>query len=178
MAEAAGGEADRQPELRGGALDISSPRFDPYLALYSPQPPPLPFPGVRTFNNVAEYESFLTRRPGSGSRPRGQGRASAKARSRRGAAAAPDPERIERLKKLMVAEASDEEKPRPRRRDRAPKNVMTRMARAARLLQPGARYGVGHGHLHDRLQGCFDIGLQKFMRAVLWANSIGVCRTE
>ncbi|XP_032885868.1 U7 snRNA-associated Sm-like protein LSm11 [Amblyraja radiata] len=161
MAEAAGGEADRQPELRGGALDISSPRFDPYLALYSPQPPPLPFPSVRTFNNVAEYESFLTRRPGSGSRPRGQGRASAKARSRRGAAAAPDPERIERLKKLMVAEASDDEKPRPRRRDRAPKNVMTRMA-----LHAGSPLGELYRCVQDRIKISVHIRTFKGLRGV------------
>ncbi|XP_078267359.1 U7 snRNA-associated Sm-like protein LSm11 [Rhinoraja longicauda] len=164
MAEAAGGDADPLPEL-----DISSPRFDPYLALYSPQPPPLPYPSVRTFNNVAEYESFLTRRPGCGSgcRSRGPGRASTKGRSsssrrrRREAAAAPDPERIERLKKLMVAETSDDEKPRPRRRDRAPKNVMTRMA-----LHAGSPLGELYRSVQDRIKISVHIRTFKGLRGV------------
>ncbi|GCB76412.1 hypothetical protein scyTo_0016556 [Scyliorhinus torazame] len=120
-------EAEAGPEEDDGLLDVSSPHFDPYLALYSRHQPPLPFPNVRTFNNMAEYQSFLSGRSGH----RRTAAPSRKARGRRTASARPppDPERIERLKKLMVAEPSGEERPRPRRRDRAPKNVLTRMAR-------------------------------------------------
>ncbi|XP_051870189.1 U7 snRNA-associated Sm-like protein LSm11 [Pristis pectinata] len=157
VAAVVGGETESEPEedTGGGPLDVSSPRFDPYLALYSPRPPPLPFPAVRTFNNVAEYESFLRRRPG----PRTP--APARARGRRAARAAPDPDRIERLKKLMVAQPGGEERPRPRRRDRAPKNVMTRMA-----LHEGSPLGELYRCVQDRIKISVHIRTFKGLRGV------------
>ncbi|XP_072923988.1 U7 snRNA-associated Sm-like protein LSm11 [Hemitrygon akajei] len=157
---AAAGESEPDEDVDGGLLDVSSPHFDPYLALYSPRPPPLPFPSVRTFNNVAEYESFLQRR----SRARTPGPAPAPARTRggrRAARAASDPERIERLKKLMVAQPDSEEKPRCRRRDRAPKNVMTRMA-----LHEGSPLGELYRCVQDRIKISVHIRTFKGLRGV------------
>ncbi|XP_072119651.1 U7 snRNA-associated Sm-like protein LSm11 [Mobula birostris] len=153
---AAGSESEPDEDVDGGQLDVSSPHFDPYLALYSPRPPPLPFPSVRTFNNVAEYESFLQRRP--------RGRIPGPARTRggrRAARAASDPDRIERLKKLMVAQPSSEEKPRCCRRDRAPKNVITRMA-----LHEGSPLGELYRCVQDRIKISVHIRTFKGLRGV------------
>ncbi|XP_053321650.1 U7 snRNA-associated Sm-like protein LSm11 [Spea bombifrons] len=104
-------------------LDVSSESFDPLLALYSPQTR-LPFPDIRCFNNLAQYESFL----------RGGGRGSARATERpkkgRKGRLATDPERIERLKKLMLP--AEEGAPVRVRKKKAVKNVLTRMAAQAR----------------------------------------------
>ncbi|KAF5899922.1 U7 snRNA-associated Sm-like protein LSm11, partial [Clarias magur] len=105
-------------------LDISSDQFDPLLALYS-SAVPLPYPNIKCFNNLAEYESFMKG---------GRGRAkpeNVEKRLRKARRGAPDPERIERLKQLMVHNPSEESEERglkrPAARRRAPKNVLTRM---------------------------------------------------
>ncbi|MBN3317619.1 LSM11 protein, partial [Atractosteus spatula] len=105
-------------------LDVSSDKFDPLLALYCPEIS-LPYPNVRCFNNIAQYESFL--RGGSG-RAKPQNVAKKNKKAKKGV---PDPERIERLKKLMVNAPTEEGaggRQRPPRKTRAPKNVLTRMA--------------------------------------------------
>lgn len=108
-------------------LDISSDKFDPLLALYSPKVP-LPYPNIKCFNNIAEYESFMKG---------GRGRAkpeNVEKRLRKAQKGKADPERIERLKKLMVNNPVEEEGEgsgvkRPPRQRKAAKNVLTRMPR-------------------------------------------------
>lgn len=108
-------------------LDISSDKFDPLLALYSPKVP-LPYPNIKCFNNIAEYESFMKG---------GRGRAkpeNVEKRLRKAQKGKADPERIERLKKLMVNNPVEEEGEgsgvkRPPRHRKAAKNVLTRMPR-------------------------------------------------
>ncbi|XP_040201008.1 U7 snRNA-associated Sm-like protein LSm11 isoform X1 [Rana temporaria] len=113
------GDEDDVPD---SCLDVSSNSFDPLLALYSSRTP-LPFPEVRCFNNLAEYESFLQ----GGGRGRGRARAAGtKKTGKKGRKPAPDPDRVERLKKLMVIKPEEEDRP-PRRRRKPPKNVLTRM---------------------------------------------------
>ncbi|XP_067852024.1 U7 snRNA-associated Sm-like protein LSm11 [Heptranchias perlo] len=171
---------DEEDQEESGSLDVHSPRFDPYLALYSRREPTLPFPNVRTFNNMAEYESFLQRGlrtrtrtrtaasdpdpdpasvtgPGPGPKPA----TGPKSRTRRGARPPPDPERIERLKKLMVAEPSGEERPRVCRRERAPKNVLTRMA-----LHEGSPLGELYRCVQDRIKISVHIRTFKGLRGV------------
>ncbi|XP_038651217.1 U7 snRNA-associated Sm-like protein LSm11 isoform X1 [Scyliorhinus canicula] len=152
-------EAGPEEEEDDGLLDVTSPHFDPFLALYSHHQPALPFPNVRTFNNMAEYQSFLSGRSGH----RNTAAPSRKARGRRTASARPppDPERIERLKKLMVAEPSGDERPRPRRRDRAPKNVLTRMA-----LHEGSPLGELYRCVQDRIRINVHIRTFKGLRGV------------
>ncbi|XP_068134388.1 U7 snRNA-associated Sm-like protein LSm11 [Hyperolius riggenbachi] len=112
-----------EDEVPGGCLDVSSEAFDPLRALYCPRTP-IPFPEVRCFNNLAEYESFL--------RGGGRGRARGQRAAKKGKKPAPDPERVERLKKLMVVKPEDEDEAKqPRRRRREPKNVLTRMPKLA-----------------------------------------------
>lgn len=119
-----------EPRRRDSRLDVSSDQFDPMLALYSPDVP-LPFPNIRSFNNVAEYESFL-----KGGRGRAKPENVAK-KERAAKKGVPDPERIARLKELMVKNPTGEDAEegtsgtrRPLRRQKAPKNVLTRMPRA------------------------------------------------
>ncbi|XP_073511392.1 U7 snRNA-associated Sm-like protein LSm11 [Phyllobates terribilis] len=112
--------AAEEDEVPACGLDVTSESFDPLLALYSADTP-LPFPDVRCFNNLAEYESFLER----GSRPRSRSQKPEK----KGRKPAPDPERVQRLKKLMLPEEEGAERSRaPRRGRRPPRNVLTRMA--------------------------------------------------
>lgn len=122
-----GGAPEVEPRHRDSRLDVSSDQFDPMLALYSPDVP-LPFPNIRSFNNVAEYESFLK---GGRGRAKPENVAKKERAAKRGV---PDPERIARLKELMVKNPTDEDAEegtsgnrRPVRRQRAPKNVLTRM---------------------------------------------------
>lgn len=123
-AAAAGGDEE-------DALNVCSEKFDPLLALYSPAAPPLPFPNIKCFNNVAEYESFLKG---------GRGRAkpeNVEKRQREAMKGVVDPERIERLKRLMVNDTVSESEegessaaaPGRRRRQKPQKNVLTRMSR-------------------------------------------------
>ncbi|KAM3867058.1 U7 snRNA-associated Sm-like protein LSm11 [Diretmus argenteus] len=113
----------------GDQLDICSDHFDPLLALYSPVVP-VPFPNIKCFDNVASYESFLKG---------GRGRAkpeNVEKKQRKAMKGVADPERIERLKQLMVRNPlpvpdSEEEGTSGttrRRKQRAPKNVLTRMS--------------------------------------------------
>lgn len=119
--------ADAQLEDDEAAkVDVCSAKFDPLAALYSPTVS-VPFPNVKCFNNVAEYESFLRG---------GKGRAkpeNVEKRQRKARKGVPDPERIERLKKLMVqnpvAEAGEGQSSAPprRRKQKPQKNILTRM---------------------------------------------------
>ena len=126
-----GGKDGELKEQRDSRLDVSSDQFDPMLALYSPVVP-LPFPNIRCFNNVAEYESFLK---GGRGRAKPENVAKKQRAAQRGVA---DPERIARLKELMVKNPASEEDAeegtsgtrRTGRRQKAPKNVLTRMPRA------------------------------------------------
>ncbi|XP_020373856.1 U7 snRNA-associated Sm-like protein LSm11 [Rhincodon typus] len=172
MAEAESSEPglEEDEDDEAGRLNVSSPRFDPYLALYSSLPPPLPFPNVRTFNNIAEYQSFLRRRrqqqePGDPAQAQAQAQASgchrARGRRRNAAWPPPDPDRIERLKKLMVAEQSSDDRPRPLRRERAPKNVLTRMA-----LHEGSPLGELYRCVQDRIKVNVHIRTFKGLRGV------------
>lgn len=133
-----------------GRLDVSSSRFDPLLALYSPRTP-LPFPAAPCFNNLAEYESFqrgLRRPHGRRGAPASRGAPAARA-SRRGRPA-PDPERIQRLRSLMVNADPEQEAAEggtARRRRRAPRNVLTRMPRkgAGSAARAGRAQGAPRG---------------------------------
>lgn len=112
-----------------GHINVCSEQFNPLAALYSPTSPPLPFPNMKCFNNVAAYESFLKG---------GRGRAkpeNVEKKRRKAMKGVSDPERIERLKKLMVnnpvpeSEEGESSGGQPRRRRQKPqKNVLTRMA--------------------------------------------------
>ncbi|XP_061086050.1 U7 snRNA-associated Sm-like protein LSm11, partial [Conger conger] len=121
--DAAGMDRGGEQDDIHSKLDVSSDQFDPMLALYSPKVQ-LPFPDIRCFNNIAEYESFLKG---------GRGRAkpeNVEKRLRKAQKGVPDPERIERLKKLMVnAEPEEGGSGRKRlpRKQKAPKNILTRM---------------------------------------------------
>ena len=108
--------------------DVCSDNFDPLLALYSPTVT-LPFPNIKCFNNVAEYESFLK---GGRGRAKPENVEKKRQKAMKGVA---DPERIERLKKLMVnnpvpeAEEGESSGTPRRRRQKIQKNVLTRMPR-------------------------------------------------
>ncbi|KAG5853471.1 hypothetical protein ANANG_G00073810 [Anguilla anguilla] len=139
-------------------LDVSSDNFDPLVALYSPQVP-LPFPDIKCFNNIAEYESFLKG---------GRGRAkpeNVEKRLRKARKGVPDPERIERLKKLMVnAEPEEGEsggRKRPPRKQKAPKNILTRMP-----LHAGSPLGELHRCVQERIRVKVHIRTFKGLRGV------------
>ncbi|KAM4732347.1 U7 snRNA-associated Sm-like protein LSm11 [Anableps anableps] len=148
-------------------LNVCSEKFDPLLALYAPVAPPLPFPNIKCFNNVAEYESFLKG---------GRGRAkpeNVEKRQRKAMKGVADPERIERLKKLMVnnAVSGSEEgdssgggggaAPRRRRRQKPPKNVLTRMS-----LCKGSPLGELHRCVEERIRVRVHIRTFKGLRGV------------
>ncbi|KAM3664564.1 U7 snRNA-associated Sm-like protein LSm11 [Ammospiza maritima maritima] len=145
-----------------GRLDVSSSRFDPLLALYSPRTP-LPFPAAPCFNNLAEYESFQRglRRP-HGRRGAPASRSATAARASRRGPPAPDPERIQRLRSLMVnADPEQEEGGTARRRRRAPRNVLTRMP-----LHEGSPLGELHRCVRDGVRINVHIRTFKGLRGV------------
>ncbi|KAM5170698.1 U7 snRNA-associated Sm-like protein LSm11 [Mantella aurantiaca] len=147
-------EAGDEDETPGSSLDVSSESFNPLLALYSPSTP-LPFPDVRCFNNLAEYESFL--RGGGRARGRPEG---AKKPAKKGRKPAPDPERVERLKKLMVAAPEGTTRP-IRKARKPPKNVLTRMP-----LHEGGPLGVLYRCVQERLKVNIHIRTFKGLRGV------------
>ncbi|XP_036424859.1 U7 snRNA-associated Sm-like protein LSm11 [Colossoma macropomum] len=139
-------------------LDISSELFDPLLALYSPQVP-LPYPNIRCFNNVAEYESFIK---GGRGRAKPENVEKKLRKSRRGVA---DPERIERLKKLMVnnpvEEGEETGAKQSRRKQKARKNVLTRMP-----LHDGSPLGELNRCVQERIRIKVHIRSFKGLRGV------------
>ncbi|XP_066053230.1 U7 snRNA-associated Sm-like protein LSm11 [Chamaea fasciata] len=147
-----------------GRLDVSSSRFDPLLALYSPRTP-LPFPAAPCFNNLAEYESFQRglRRPGGRRAATARRGATAARGSRRGPPAA-DPERIQRLRSLMVNPGPEQEAAEggtATRRRRAPRNVLTRMP-----LHEGSPLGELHRCIRDGVRINVHIRTFKGLRGV------------
>ncbi|XP_056239409.1 U7 snRNA-associated Sm-like protein LSm11 [Seriola aureovittata] len=140
-------------------IDVCSENFDPLLALYSPTVP-LPFPNIKCFNNVAEYESFL--RGGRG-RAKPENVEKKRFKAMKGVA---DPERIERLKKLMVNNPPSEEgessgTPRSRRRQKPQKNVLTRMP-----LCKGSPLGELYRCVEERIRVKVHIRTFKGLRGV------------
>uniref|UniRef100_A0A3B1JAQ1 LSM11, U7 small nuclear RNA associated n=1 Tax=Astyanax mexicanus TaxID=7994 RepID=A0A3B1JAQ1_ASTMX len=157
-----GPEPDPEPGDSEGdldqKLDVSSDQFDPLLALYSPQVP-LPFPNIRAFNNLAEYESFI-----KGGRGRAKpGSAEQKLRKARRGAGPADPERLERLRRLMVQNPVEEgEQSRGRqRKQRARKNVLTRMP-----LHEGSPLGELNRCVQERIRVKVHIRSFKGLRGV------------
>ncbi|XP_061690705.1 U7 snRNA-associated Sm-like protein LSm11 [Syngnathoides biaculeatus] len=143
-------------------IDVCSENFDPLLALYSPTVR-VPFPNIKCFNNVAEYESFLK---GGRGRAKPENVEKKRLKALKGVA---DPERIERLKKLVVTKKSvDEEEgassssraPQPRRH-KPPKNVLTRMT-----LCKGSPLGELHKCVEQRIRVKVHIRSFKGLRGV------------
>ncbi|XP_077466529.1 U7 snRNA-associated Sm-like protein LSm11 [Stigmatopora argus] len=144
-------------------LDVCSVNFDPLLALYAPEVS-LPFPTIKCFNNVAEYESFLKG---------GRGRAkpeNVEKKQRKAMKGVADPERIERLKKLMVNKKSVDDDgeeggsghPTPRQRQHKPiKNVLTRMTSCQ-----GSPMGELHRCVEQRIRVKVHIRTFKGLRGV------------
>ncbi|XP_020647010.2 U7 snRNA-associated Sm-like protein LSm11 [Pogona vitticeps] len=154
-----------------GRLDVSSPRFDPLLALYSERTP-LPYPGAPCFNNLAEYESFqrgLLRGPrrqrgAAAAAPAGAGQSSRSAGRRprsRGGQAPADPERLERLRSLMVVKEEAGQEPARARGRRAPRNVLTRMP-----LHEGSPLGELHRCVRDGVKVNVHVRTFKGLRGV------------
>ncbi|XP_026186602.1 U7 snRNA-associated Sm-like protein LSm11 [Mastacembelus armatus] len=141
-------------------LDVCSDKFEPLRALYSPTVR-APFPNVRCFNNVAEYESFLK---GGRGRAKPENVEKRRAKAMKGVA---DPERIERLKKLMVnnpvpeeGEAESSNTPR-RKRQKPQKNVLTRMP-----LCKGSPLGELYRCVEERIRVKVHIRTFKGLRGV------------
>ncbi|XP_061783739.2 U7 snRNA-associated Sm-like protein LSm11 [Nerophis lumbriciformis] len=141
--------------------DVCSGSFDPLLALYSPTVS-LPFPNIKCFDNVSQYESFLK---GGRGRAKPENVEKKRQRAMKGVA---DPERIERLKQLMVkkkAEGEDEGEgsstPRPRRRQKPQKNVLTRMT-----LCKGSPLGELYRCVEERIRVKVHIRTFKGLRGV------------
>ncbi|KAL0973811.1 hypothetical protein UPYG_G00211460 [Umbra pygmaea] len=142
-------------------LDVTSDKFDPLLVLYPPAVP-IPYPDVKCFNNIAEYESFLK---GGRGRAKPENVEKKQRKARKGVA---DPERMERLKKLMVnnptGEDGDEGTSRTARRGRMQKsikNVLTRMP-----LHTGSPLGALHRCVEERIRVKVHIRTFKGLRGV------------
>ncbi|KAM3612361.1 uncharacterized protein V6R79_007381 [Siganus canaliculatus] len=140
--------------------NVCSDKFDPLMALYSPTVS-LPFPNIKCFNNVSEYESFLK---GGRGRAKPENVEKRRLKAMKGVA---DPERIERLKKLMVnnpvtgSEAGESSGTAPRRRQKAPKNVLTRMP-----LSKGSPLGELYRCVQERIRVKVHIRTFKGLRGV------------
>ncbi|KAF6731340.1 U7 snRNA-associated Sm-like protein LSm11 [Oryzias melastigma] len=149
---------DSQRDDPTDKINVCSDNFDPLLALYSPTAPPLPFPNIKCFNNVAEYEGFLKG---------GRGRAKAEnveKRRQKATKGVADPERIDRLRKLMVVSASEEGEAsttKPRRKQKIQKNVLTRMP-----LCKGSPLGELHRCIQERIRVKVHIRTFKGLRGV------------
>ncbi|KAK0148095.1 U7 snRNA-associated Sm-like protein LSm11 [Merluccius polli] len=166
------GDNDNDDDNDDNKLDICSDTFDPLLALYSPAVP-LPFPHIKCFNNVSEYESFL--RGGRGrAKPENVERRRRVAAKKEGA----DPARIERLRRLMVrnvpaaegGEAGDEEaggggssssSAPQRRKQRIHKNVVVRMQ-----LNKGSPLGELYRCVEEKIRVKVHIRTFKGLRGV------------
>ncbi|XP_068596690.1 U7 snRNA-associated Sm-like protein LSm11 [Brachionichthys hirsutus] len=137
--------------------DVCSETFDPVLALYSPSVR-LPFPNVRCFNNVSEYESFLK---GGRGRAKPENVEKRRLKAMKGVA---DPARIERLKKLVVnnpVTPEGESSGTPRRRRKSQKNVLTRMS-----LCKDSPLGELHRCVQERIRVKVHIRTFKGLRGV------------
>nr|XP_057919726.1 U7 snRNA-associated Sm-like protein LSm11 [Doryrhamphus excisus] len=139
--------------------DVCSENFDPLLALYSPAVS-LPFPNIKCFDNVAQYESFLK---GGRGRAKPENVEKKRQKAMKGVA---DPERIERLKQLMVKKPEDEEaegsnKPPRSRRQKPQKNVLTRMT-----LCKGSPLGELYRCVEERIRVKVHIRTFKGLRGV------------
>ncbi|XP_029965715.1 U7 snRNA-associated Sm-like protein LSm11 [Salarias fasciatus] len=156
--------ASKDEDDEAGKTNVCSENFDPLLALYSPAVP-LPFPDIKSFNNVAAYESFLKG---------GRGRAkpeNVEKRQRKAMKGVVDPERIERLKRLMVNNPAGQPEegegegsgtaPRRRRRQRPQKNVLTRMTLCA-----GSPLGELYRFVQERIRVRVHIRTFKGLRGV------------
>uniref|UniRef100_A0A8C6TAW4 LSM11, U7 small nuclear RNA associated n=1 Tax=Neogobius melanostomus TaxID=47308 RepID=A0A8C6TAW4_9GOBI len=142
----------------GDEVDVCSEKFNPLLALYSPTVK-LPFPNVKRFNNVAEYESALKG---------GRGRAkpeNVEKRRRKAMKGVVDQERIERLKKLMVnnpvPEGESSGTQRRRKTSKPVKNVLTRMP-----LCQGSPLGELYRFVQERIRVKVHIRTFKGLRGV------------
>ncbi|XP_072252142.1 U7 snRNA-associated Sm-like protein LSm11 [Leuresthes tenuis] len=140
--------------------NVCSEKFNPLLALYSPTPPPLPFPNIKCLNNVAEYESFMK---GGRGRAKPENVEKKRQKAMKGVV---DPERIERLKKLMVnnpvSEDGESSGKAPRRRTQKPqKNVLTKMP-----LCKGSPLGELYRCVEERIRVKVHIRTFKGLRGV------------
>ncbi|XP_045887235.1 U7 snRNA-associated Sm-like protein LSm11 [Micropterus dolomieu] len=141
-------------------IDVCSESFDPLLALYSPTVP-LPFPNIKCFNNVSEYESFLK---GGRGRAKPENVEKKRQKAMKGVA---DPERIERLKKLMVnnpvptEEEGESSRTPQRKRQKPQKNVLSRMP-----LCKGSPLGELYRCVEERIRVKVHIRTFKGLRGV------------
>ncbi|XP_054648159.1 U7 snRNA-associated Sm-like protein LSm11 [Dunckerocampus dactyliophorus] len=140
--------------------DVCSENFDPLLALYSPAVS-LPFPNIKCFDNIAQYESFLK---GGRGRAKPENVEKKRQKAMKGVA---DPERIERLKQLMVKKKPLDEEgegskrtPQPRRQ-KPQKNVLTRMT-----LCKGSPLGELYRCVEERIRVKVHIRTFKGLRGV------------
>lgn len=141
-------------------IDVCSEKFNPLLALYSPNVT-LPFPKAKCFNNVAEYESFLK---GGRGRAKPENVEKRRQKAMKGVA---DPERLEKLKKLMVnnpvaqPEEVESSGTQRRKKKKPVKNVLTRMPLCA-----GSPLGELYRCVQERIRVKVHIRTFKGLRGV------------